>query len=166
MGLTLSEDLDTGTLVLLHHFDGEDVVDLNVMGGDAVVQEVGREHHVVSGEPEFRLILGIEEEDIAGTNEVEFGEYHQSAQEVHSEARVVQGTACIADKARKYGSHHGEPLVLHHPEVVCNSHESTKGVRAHLTGSHLEELGNSADKTGSLSETLVDKVLETSRVPE
>ena len=47
-------------LISLHHFDGEDVVNFDVMGREPVVQEGRGEHHVVSGIPELRVILLIE----------------------------------------------------------------------------------------------------------
>lgn len=71
LSIALREDLLAGNLVALHHLDGEDVVDLDVMGRDAVVQEVRREHHVVSLVPELGVILVIELQDVSNTDESE-----------------------------------------------------------------------------------------------
>ena len=72
--VSLSQDLTTGHVILFEHFNGEDVIDLDVMGGDAVVKEVGREHHVVTSIPELRLILLVEGKHIALSDEAESSE--------------------------------------------------------------------------------------------
>ena len=64
-GFSLGEDLSAGGLVPLEHLDGIDMVDLNVMGGETVVEEVGWEHHVVSSIPELWLVLQVESEHIS-----------------------------------------------------------------------------------------------------
>ncbi len=69
--LALSEELLAGNLVSLHHLDGKDVNDLNAMSRDAVVQEVGREHHVVALVPELGVILVAEGKDITSADEAE-----------------------------------------------------------------------------------------------
>ena len=64
VGVTLSENALPGHLVLLHHLNAEDVVDFNVMGTESVMQEVWWEHHVVTLEPEFWVVLRIEEVNV------------------------------------------------------------------------------------------------------
>ena len=58
--VSLSNDLTTGHVILFEHFNGKDVIDLDIMSGKTVVKEAGWEHHVVTGEPELRLILLVE----------------------------------------------------------------------------------------------------------
>ena len=88
--VSLSEDLSTSDLVLLDHLNGEDVIDLNVMGRDAVMKEVGWEHHVVTGIPELWLILLVESEHVTRSDEAESAEDHVRAEEPDEEARVVE----------------------------------------------------------------------------
>jgi hypothetical protein len=164
--ITLSEDLHTGTLVLLHHFNSENVVDFDVVGGDAVVQEVGREHHIVASIPELGLVLRVEEQDISGTNEVETRHDCHGGEAVDEETGVVQRTVRIVDETRECGSHHSVDLVDLNPVVVGDLECSAHRVRAHVTRSHLQKLEDGANEAASLGETLVDEVLETSRVPE
>ena len=90
--VSLSEDLSTSDLVLLDHLNGEDVIDLDVMGRDAVMEEVGWEHHVVTSVPELWLILLVESEDITRSDEAESTEDHVSAEEPDEETRVVEGS--------------------------------------------------------------------------
>ena len=90
--VSLSEDLSTSDLVLLDHLNGEDVIDLNVMGRDAVMKEVGWEHHVVTGIPELWLILLVEGKYVTGSDEAESTEDHVSAEEPDEETRVVEGS--------------------------------------------------------------------------
>ena len=71
MGFTLSKNLLTSDLVLLHHLNAEDVVDFDVVSREAVVQEVRREHHVVALVPEFRVILSVEPHNVARAHESE-----------------------------------------------------------------------------------------------
>ena len=124
--ITLSEDLHTGTLVLLHHFNRENVVDFDVVGGDAVVQEVGREHHVVASIPKLGLVLRVEEQDISGTNEVETRHDCHGGEAVDEETGVVQRTVRIVNETRECGSHHSVDLVDLNPVVVgdleCSAH--------------------------------------------
>ena len=129
VGLSFSEDLLTGALVLLHHLNGEDVVDLDVMSRDPVVQEVRGEHHVVTRVPELGLILSVEEEHIAGTDEMEAIHDHHSASHPDEDAGVVEGAVHIGHEARHIGSHHAPNLVGGHPEVISNSPHFQHGVR-------------------------------------
>ena len=73
VSITLGQHVLTSDLILLHHLDAEDVVDLDVMSGEAVVQEVWWEHHVVALEPEFRVVLSVEEVDVSRSHESESG---------------------------------------------------------------------------------------------
>lgn len=72
--VSLSQDLTTGHVILFEHFNSENVIDLNIMGRDTIVKEVGWEHHVVTSIPELRLILLIEGKYIAMSNETESSE--------------------------------------------------------------------------------------------
>ena len=90
--VSLSEDFSTSDLVLLDHLNGEDVIDLNVMSRDAVMKEVGWEHHVVTGIPELWLILLVESKHVTGSDEAESTEDHVSAEEPDEETRVVEGS--------------------------------------------------------------------------
>ena len=71
VGITLSEHALSHNLVLLHHLNAEDVVDLDVMGGEPVVQERGREHQVVPGVPELGLVLRVGEQSVPQVVELE-----------------------------------------------------------------------------------------------
>ena len=83
LSLAVSEDLLAGGLISLHHLDGEDVIDLNVMSRDAVVQEVRGEHHVVALVPELWVVLVVEVQDIAGTDKTEARDYQEGQPEPH-----------------------------------------------------------------------------------
>lgn len=64
LSVALAKDFLAGDLIALHHFDGEDVVDLNIVSRQSVVQEVRGEHHVVALEPELWVVLVVELHDI------------------------------------------------------------------------------------------------------
>lgn len=96
-GLSLGQDLLASSVVPLEHLNGEDVVDLNEMGTEAVVQEVWWEHHVVSGEPKLWLILVVELEHVAGANETEPVEDVHGGEAVYEESGVVKGTSGDAE---------------------------------------------------------------------
>ena len=59
------------------------MVDLNVVSGDAVVEEVGREHHVVALVPELRVVLVVEVQDVAGADEAEARHDQEGQPEPH-----------------------------------------------------------------------------------
>lgn len=86
------EDFLSCKLVSLHHLNCENVVDFDVVSRDSVVQEVGWEHHVVSGVPELRVILSVEGHGVSGTDESETRHDQDGGPEVHEESGVVQGT--------------------------------------------------------------------------
>lgn len=71
VGITFSKNFFTGGLVFFDHLDGENVIDFDVMSGNTVVQEVGREHHVVARVPELWVILSVEVENISSADESE-----------------------------------------------------------------------------------------------
>ena len=58
--VSLGEEIFSSDDVFLHHFAKENVIDLDVMCRNPVVEERWWEHHVVSIEPEFSSILGVE----------------------------------------------------------------------------------------------------------
>ena len=146
VGLALCDNLPARVLVLLHHLNGKDVVDFDVMGRKAIVQEVGREHHVVASVPKLRIVLGIEKQNVASADEPEPTEHHHAAKQVHEQAREVQRPVLHTHEARKDWTHHAELLVDHNPEIVGDAESSKKSVRAVLTRSHFNCFGNSANK--------------------
>ena len=85
-GLSLVDELLAHTDVLLHHLNRVDVVDLDVMSRQAVVQEVGREHHAVACVPELGLILSVEVHYVAGADEAEAREDHVGGDEPNKHA--------------------------------------------------------------------------------
>jgi len=97
------------------------VVDLDVMGGDPVVEELGREHHVVTSVPEFGVVLSVELEDVTGADEAEAGHDETRAEGVHEDGRVVQGRVSESAEAGEGSAHLRKDLVTHHPEVVNNA---------------------------------------------
>ena len=97
--VSLGQDLTTGSLVLLHHLNGEDVIDLDVVSRHAVVQEVRWEHHIVTSIPELRLILLVERQHVTRSDEAESGEDHVGAEEPNKEARVIERSVLDTDKS-------------------------------------------------------------------
>ena len=96
--LSLIDELLANTNVFLHHLNGEDVVDLNVMSGETVVEEAGREHHTVASIPELRLILLVEVHDISGADESESAEDHVGGDEPDEEAGVVKRSVVMSNE--------------------------------------------------------------------
>lgn len=86
LSITFRDDLLAGNLIAFHHLNSEDVVNLNVMSRDAVVQEVRREHHVVSLVPELRVVLVIELKHISRSDESETRDDEESEPEPHEES--------------------------------------------------------------------------------
>ena len=76
---------------LAGHLHREDVVDFDVMGGEAVVQERGGEEHRVSLVPKLGLILHIERQNIARVVEAETAKDGIGCDEPHEHAGIVQG---------------------------------------------------------------------------
>ena len=86
LSVALSEDLLAGNLIALHHLNGENVVDLDVVRRDAVVQEVRGEHHVVSLVPELRVVLVVELEDVSRSDESEARDDQEGEPEPHEKS--------------------------------------------------------------------------------
>ena len=166
MVFTFGKDLSARALVLLHHLNGEDVVDLDVMGRDAVVQEVGGEHHVVARVPELWVVLSVEPQDVAVADEAEPVEHHHRAEEVHEQGREVQRPVLHSQESRGDRAHHAHLLVDRHPEEVHHLEGLEEGVARHLALAHLEGASHAADHAGTLGESLVNEVLEAARVTE
>ena len=164
--LSLSKNFSSGDLVLPDHLNSKDVVDLDVMSRDPVVQEGGREHHVISGEPEFGLILIVEVHDVSGTIKSESGENASGGKTVHEHSRVVQGCVLVANKARQNGTHHSEDLVRVNPQVVGDSESLEHSVTGVLTGTNFNSLEHASNKTSSSGESLIDEVLKSGGVTE
>ena len=159
VGVTFSKHSLSHNLVLLHHLNAEDVVDLDVMGGEAVVKEVRGEHHVVALVPELWVVLRVEEIDVAGAHKAEAREHKHSAPHPHEDARNVDGALGHTDKARQGRAHHSDDLVAENPVPVHHLHDSEQRMGGVLTLTHLVEAGKSADKARALGETLIHQVL-------
>ena len=159
VGVTLSKHALSHNLVLLHHLNAEDVVDLDVMGGEAVVKEVRGEHHVVALVPELWVVLSVEEVNVAGAHEAEAGKHKHGAPHPHENASDVDGALGHADKARQGRAHHSNDLVAENPVPVHHFHDSKQRMGGVLTLAHLVETCKSADKAGALSKTLIHQVL-------
>jgi hypothetical protein len=160
LSVALGKDLLAGRLISLHHLDGEDVIDLNVMSRDAVVQEVGWEHHVVSLVPELGVVLVVEVQDIASTDETEAGADEECQPEPHEQGRVVEGAlGNTDDNAREDGSENSEDVIDLNPVVVNNAESAASGVLRVLAFTHLEVTSNLTDETASLGKAFVVDVL-------
>ena len=166
VSLPLVEDLLADKDVVLQLLNVEDVVDLDIMGREAVVEEVGREHHAVTSEPEFGLILSVEVEHVSAANKTETGEDHVRGHTPNKHARVVKGSVLHSNEARKNGSLHGKSLIDHDPPVVNNFHESIEAMGTHLTLANLKGAEDATNWTSTFGEALVDEVLQALRVPE
>ena len=160
----LPDDLLAHTDVLLHHLNGEDVVDLDVMGREAVVEEAGREHHAIASEPELRLILLVEVQDIPRADETESTEDHVRGDEPGEEARVVEWSVVDTKETRENRPLHGDSLVNHKPPVVREAHDAAEAVMSILALAHLEEGEDTSNRAATLCKTLIHEVLHTLRV--
>ena len=162
--ISLSQDLSASDLVLSDHFDGEDVIDLDVMGRDAVMKEVWWEHHVVTRVPELGLILLIEGENVARSDEAESTQDHVGAEEPNEKARIIKWSVWYSDKPRKDVTLNGHVLVNRNPEEVADFKESECRVVSIFTLSNPECLEKVSDATWSWRKSLIDNVLEALRV--
>ena len=86
LSVALGEDLLAGHLIALHHLNGENVVDLDVVRRDAVVQEVRGEHHVVALVPELRVVLVVELEHVPRSDESEARDDQEGEPEPHEKS--------------------------------------------------------------------------------
>ena len=170
LSLALREDLLAGGLISLHHLNGEDVVDLDVVSRDAVVQEVRGEHHVVSLVPELGVVLVVEVQDIASTDEAEARADQEGQPEPHEEGGVVKGALGDAEEDAREDWSKGSKHVIDLDPVEVNNAESAAGsVLRVLTLTHLEVAGNLTNETASLGKAFIVDVLdqlEASRVQE
>jgi len=160
VAFTVSKDLLACDLIAFHHLNSEDVVDLDVMGGDAVVQEVRWEHHVVSLVPELGVVLVIELQDVAGADETEARHDQESQPEPHEQSTVVQGPLGGADnETREHGPHNAQGVIDLNPVVVDHTEGAAEGVLRVLTLAHLDGTSHLTDETGSLGEALINNEL-------
>ena len=164
--VSVGQDLLPGDDVLLHHLAEENVVDLDVMRRESVVQETGREHHVVPVEPELSSVLRVEHVLVTGLRESAPSEDHAGGPEEHEQPRVVEGTVAKTDESGADGAHHGVDTENGHPEVVDDSEGSVEGVLAVLSLAHLQALEDTPDKAWSLRQSLVHEVLKTAGVSQ
>ena len=165
-GFALGKDLSASELVLLHHLDAEDVVDFDVMRGEAVVQEVWREHHVVALVPELRVVLRVEEVNVARAEEAEAGEDNHSGPHPNENAGDVDWALGHAEETRGYWAHHGDNLVSEDPVPVDDLEHAAEGVLSVLALSQLVEAEEPSDEAASLGEVVVPDGLESLRVPQ
>ena len=114
------------------------------------MQEVGREHHVVASVPKLRVVLGVEKQHVTRADKAEATEDHHAAEQVHEQARVVQGSVLHSDEAREDGTHHTKLLVDHYPEIVSNTESSKHCMWAVLARTHFNGAGNSSDEARPL----------------
>ena len=61
MLISLSENFSSSDHIFLNHFSEINVVDFDIMCRKSVMEETWWEHHVVSIEPEFNSVLGVED---------------------------------------------------------------------------------------------------------
>ena len=160
--LSFVTDLFADWDVLLHHLDSVDVIDLDVMSGEAVVQEVGREHHAVASEPEFGLVLSVEGEHVSRADESESAEDHVSGNAPGKEAGVVEGSVLETNVTREDTSLGTNHLVDGHPPVVDETEHAEHAMLSVLSLAHFEVSEEGTDGTATLGESLVHKVLHTS----
>lgn len=159
VGFALGQDFSAGTLVLLHHLNRKNVIDLNVMGGDAVVQEAGGEHHVVALEPELRVVLRVEVKSVSPAVKLHSGHQAEPESDPDENGAVVKGA--VGDTAES-GEHRpalGQELPRFYVNPVDNAQNVARRVGRELTGSHFECSCDSANEAGSLGETFVNQVL-------
>ena len=168
--LTLSQDLLAGYLVPLHHLNSEDVIDLDVVSGDAIVEEVRGEHHIVALVPEFGVVLVVEVQHVTRTDETEPRHYQEGQPEPHEEGGVVEGSLGDAEEdTGEHGSEGAQHVIDLHPVEVHHAEGLPCGVLRVLTLSHLQVASYLTNETATLSETLVVNELndlETSGVQE
>ena len=93
MLFSVSQNFCSGVVISFQHFDGEDVVNLNVMSGESVVQERRRKHHLISREPEFGIVLIIKGEVVSTSDESESIKDEHREPAVHEYAGVAQRSA-------------------------------------------------------------------------
>jgi len=168
VGVALGKDGAAHMLVLLHHLNGKNVVDLDVMGGDAVVEEVGGEHHVVAGVPELGLVLRVEVDLLSRPLELHAPHHTHRAHGERNEPRVVHGAAVRrrVDEAREHGPRHRQQVVRPHVHVVRHFEGVAEGVGSHTALSNSEEVENPSDGARAGSESIVDEVLQAFSVGE
>ena len=164
--VSISKEFFSSDDVFLHHFAEENVIDLNVMCRNPVVEERWWEHHVVSIEPEFSTILGVEHVLVSGFVESASSEDHASSPDVYIKAGVVQWTVSSSKESRSNWSHSAIDSEDAHPHVVDNSESSMEGVLGIFSLAHLKSLEDSSNKTWSNGELLIYEVLKASGVSQ
>lgn len=92
VSFSLSKHFLSRVLISLHHFDGENVIDFNIMGGEPVVQERGREHEVIPAVPELWVILCVEGQGVPHSDESKSGNDADAGHEIDQESRIVEGS--------------------------------------------------------------------------
>ena len=155
MSLAFCDDLFSSYLILLHHFNCEDVIDFDVVSWKTVVQEIRREHHIVARVPEFRVVLSVKPVDISRSDKSKSAEHHHAAEEVHKDTWVVQRTILHSQESWEDWAHHAHLLVDHNPEVINNSESTKHCVGAVLTFTHLKSSADATKKATSWSHSLI-----------
>ena len=85
---SLLKDLSSCVVVSLQHLNCEDVVNLNVMSRESVVEEGRGEDHLVSGEPELRVVLIVEGKGVSSSDESESVQDQEREPPVHEDHGV------------------------------------------------------------------------------
>ena len=128
---------------------------------DAIMQEVRREHHVVSLVPELGVILVIELQDVSNTDESETWENENSQPEPHKEGGVVEGTLWDTDKkTRENWSECSEDVIDLNPVEVDNLECAAKSMLRVLSLTHLKRTCDLTNESGSLGEALIHDELQ------
>ena len=165
-GISLGEHFPAGKVVLLEHFDCKNVINLDVMGRQTVLEVVGREHHAVTRVPELRLVLLVECQHVAVSDEAELGQNHGRGHPPDEDTRVVEWAILHAHKPGQVLALHSHNMVHHNPIIVDHLRKSEQTVVPVLPLADLEELEQASDCALSLSKSLVDHVLESLCVAE
>jgi len=98
--VSISEDFSSSNLIFLNHLYSENVVDFNVMSRDSVVEEVRREHHVVTGEPELGSVLMVEVHNISSSDHSVSRNNEGGNKGPHVKSRVVKRGRGISNVTR------------------------------------------------------------------
>ena len=128
------------------------------------MQETWWEHHVVSFEPELDTILGVDRHLLSSFLESKSTKDHSCGKDVTEEAGVVQRSVSLTDESGTNWSHHAVYSEDTDPEEVYYSEHSMKGMLTVFSLAHLEWSKNSTNESCSLTELLIDEVLEASGV--
>lgn len=149
---------------LASHLHGEDVVDFDVMRGEAIVEERRGEEHLVALVPKLGLILHVEREDVTRVVKPETSEDRICGDNPHENARVVQRSSLHAKESGSDGSHGSENVVDHDPPVVAGLEPPAQGVATVLALAHRQPGKDLTDGATALRQTLIHQILHRLRI--